>query len=141
MNPNLSQCSLTTKCWIFTHLKRCSHHSSCKVITIKIETRYEYEFIYRHSHHSNITIVFTSQNVFFAAPNALSIRRNVSEFVLFYSKNDVQSLKTLSKRQYGIFLIIAMTYFLFSFQADRSLESRCQQRHLSFSSKSFQNLQ
>lgn len=61
----------------------------------------------RHSHHSNITIVFTTQNVFYAAPNALSIRRNVSEYILFFSKNDVQSLKVLSKSA-CLFLIASL---------------------------------
>lgn len=40
---------------------------------------------------------WTTQNVFLPATNGVSLRRNCSEYVLFYQRNDVYSLQALGK--------------------------------------------
>lgn len=67
----------------------------------------------RHSHHSNISIIFTSQNLFHPSPNALTLRRNLSEYILFFSKNDTQSISNLSRQIFGKKFLLGCFEFLF----------------------------
>lgn len=54
------------------------------------------DLITNYSHHGNLSIIFTVQNLFFRAKNAVTIMRNFSEKVIFQSPGDIQLLRFLS---------------------------------------------
>lgn len=54
----------------------------------------------RHSHHSRISIVFTTQNAYFPSTFGVTLRRNLSEFVVFFQKGDLLGLQNLSRTMF-----------------------------------------
>ena len=51
----------------------------------------------RLSHHASLSIIYTSQNLFHQSSFGLTMRRNISDLVLFYQKTDLQSTRNISK--------------------------------------------
>lgn len=50
----------------------------------------------RTSHHSNLSVIFASQDIFFNSPTNRTINRNASEIVLFKDKADKTYMRNLS---------------------------------------------
>ena len=51
----------------------------------------------RLSHHASLSIIYTSQNLFHQSSFGLTMRRNISDLVLFYQKTDLQSTRNISE--------------------------------------------
>ena len=81
-----------------------------------------YNLFTRLSHHSSLSIIFTTQNFYFSAKNGVTIRRNLSERILFYHKNDMQGIRGIS--EYTLFLkkLLPITITRFRVQTGGYLE-------------------
>ena len=58
------------------------------------------DIITQKSHHANISIILTTQNIFLPSRNGKSITRNCSITVIFFDGNDVQMLGVLSMQMF-----------------------------------------
>ena len=56
-----------------------------------------FDIFIKHSHHCNLSIVCTSQNIFHQSQYGLTLRRNVSDWIIFFPKNDSQAIRQLSE--------------------------------------------
>ena len=53
----------------------------------------------RDSHHANLSIIYTSQNIYVSSRHGVTISRNCSELVIFNAKGDQQVLSNLGNRE------------------------------------------
>lgn len=58
------------------------------------------DLITQKSHHANISVILTTQNIFFPSKFGKSIVRNCSTTILFWDNNDIQILNTLSMQMF-----------------------------------------
>ena len=54
----------------------------------------------RFSHHASLSVIFTTQNIYHKSNFGVTLRRNISEHVIFFAKNDLVGMKTLSEYFY-----------------------------------------
>ena len=71
----------------------------------------------KDSHHSNITVIFSSQYLYFPSKFSTTIRGQISEIVVFYEKGNMAAVKKLGTRYYtgageSNLLLEAMEYLL-----------------------------
>ena len=91
--PNIDELALdidlVPKLIVFDDLMRKAFNST-KVLDLITQT----------SHHANVTVIFTTQNVFLPSKYGKSIRYNCSTTVIFFDGNDVQMLNILSMQMF-----------------------------------------